>query len=109
VSPRAVEFEDDDGAAPWLGGGARCYTVNRLVDRRTNRECDGAIPQVQRETKGLAIEALRQDNAVRLFAREVLFDNWERAEALRWRLRRLAVDSYDSRSFWSPQRWKEIG
>ena len=76
MPPRAVEFEDDDGATPWLGGGARCYTVNCLVDRRANRERNGAIPQVQREAKGLAIEALRQDNAVRLFTREMLFDNW---------------------------------
>ena len=59
-----VEFEHDDRTAPRLRRVSVGYAVDRTVDGRAPLQRSGAIPDVQREAQGLAVQALRQNDRV---------------------------------------------
>ena len=82
LASRSVELEHHDRAAPGLRRRAGRYAIYRTIDRRAALQGCRAVPNMEREAQGLAVEALSKDNCVRHTLREPLLDERSRAHSL---------------------------
>lgn len=83
LAPRSVELEHYDRAAPRFGGRARRYAVDGAVDRRAALQRCRAVPDMEREAQGLAVQPLGKDDGVWHALREPLLHERRRANTLR--------------------------
>ena len=76
LTSRAIESHDQDRATPGLLRlGTSGYPSNRVVHGGTPRKRKGAIEYMERIAQWLPVQALREDNCVRLALGEIVLND----------------------------------